>query len=709
MTDKIQATHLERRATVYLRQSTLKQVHEHRESTARQYALQQRAIDLGWSVDRVDVVDDDLGQSGSSTQGRTGFQRLAEEVAHGRVGAIFALEVSRLSRSSADWHRLLDLCGLADVVIADEQAVYTPRDYNDRLLLGLKGTMSEAEQYWMRLRLQGGKLSKARRGELFFTPPSGYEWDEASRRFRFDPDEQVQRAVRLVFERFRLDGSAYAVMRYFARQGLKMAARDLTRELHWVHPRHSVVLTMLHNPAYAGAYVFGRREERMGLVDGQLRRRRTTKIPQEAWKACLRDHHPAYIGWEEFMANQRKLHENRTNQKSPDQRGAAREGHALLQGLALCGKCGHRMATRYQGTLRRAQYECRNITKHVGESRVCWTVSAQAIDEEVAKLFLDAVQPPEIELGLAVVRETERQAGEVDRQWKLRLDRLRYEARLAERRYKAVDPDNRVVARTLEREWNDKLRELDEIEREHQDVRRREKVDLTDEDRRRILALAKDLPRVWNAESTTHAERKNLLRMLVREVTLSPVDVPTRMTRVQLLWQTGAVSDFTVLRRSQFTALATPSETVEIIRKLVTQKKTDLQIATELNHRGLRTGVSRPWGAKSVRWVRCRHGMRRKHVPPTTVRQPDRRADGLYSVHGVAARFDVTDAIVHYWIDKDWLIGAEGGGGGRAWWFKLDRATIRRLEAAKARGYGVGGRKRQAHSETRVRGEGHCA
>lgn len=229
MTDKIQTTHLERRATVYLRPSTLKQVHEHRESTARQYALQQRAIDLGWSADRVVVVDDDLGQSGSSTQGRTGFQRLAEEVAHGRVGAIFALEVSRLSRSSADWHRLLDLCGLADVVIADEQAVYTPRDYNDRLLLGLKVTMSEAEQYWMRLRLQGGKLSKARRGELFFTPPTGYEWDEASRRFRLDPDEQVQRAVRLVFERFRLDGSAYAVMRYFARQGLKMAARSHAR------------------------------------------------------------------------------------------------------------------------------------------------------------------------------------------------------------------------------------------------------------------------------------------------------------------------------------------------------------------------------------------------------------------------------------------------------------------------------------------------
>jgi DNA invertase Pin-like site-specific DNA recombinase len=588
MSDKILPTHLGRRATVYLRQSTLKQVHENRESTARQYALQQRAIDLGWSVDRVDVIDDDLGQSGSSTQGRTGFQRLAEEIAHGRVGAVFALEVSRLSRSSADWHRLLDLCGLADVVIADEQAVYAPRDYNDRLLLGLKGTMSEAEQYWMRLRLQGGKLSKARRGELFFAPPTGYEWDEASRRFRLDPDEHVQRAVHLIFERFRLDGSAYAVMRYFARNRLRMPARNLRHEMHWVQPRHGLVLTMLHNPAYAGAYVFGRREERMALVDGQLRRRRTTKIPQEAWKTCLHDHHPAYIGWEEFMANQRKLHENRTNQESPDQRGAAREGHALLQGLAICGKCGHRMGTRYQGTQRRAFYECRSGTKHLGESRACWTVSAQAIDDAVVKLFLEAVQPSEIELGLAVVRETERQAGDVDRQWKLRLDRLHYEARLAERRYKAVDPDNRVVARTLEREWNDKLRELDEIEREHQDVRRREKVELTDKDRARILALAKDLSLVWHAASTTHAERKNLLRMLVREVMLSPVDVPTRLTRVQLLWQTSAVSDFTVPRRSAFDARSTSPETIQLVERLVAQKKTDVEIATELNRRGLR-------------------------------------------------------------------------------------------------------------------------
>lgn len=706
MNDKIQSTHLERRAIVYLRQSTFRQIYEHPESTSRQYALHQRAIDLGWPADRIEVIDEDLGQSGASATWRPGFQRLANDVAHGRIGAIFALEVSRLARCSADWYRLLDLCGFADVVLADEQAVYTPRDSNDRLLLGLKGTMSEAEQAWMRLRLQGGKLSKARRGELFFHAPTGYEWDDAAHRFRFDPDEHVQRAIHLVFERFRLDGSAYAVMRYFAVHGLKLPTRDLTtHELHWVAPRHSLILRMLHNPTYAGAYVFGRHEERIALVNGQVRRRRVTRLAQEAWKTCLRDHHPAYIPWDEFMANQRKLQDNRTHPSSPDQRGAAREGHALLQGLALCGKCGHRMATRYQGTLRRAQYECRAPTKHTGDNRVCWTVSAQAIDEAVATLFLQTVQPPEIELGLAVVREAERQSEEVNRQWKLRLERARYEARLAERRYKAVDPDNRIIARTLEHEWNEKLRELETLEQEHQGILRREKVTLTDEDRARILALAKDLSQVWNAETTTPAERKNLLRILVRQVTLSPVDIPRRMTRVQLLWQTGAVSDFTVPRHSKRTALATPSETLELIRTLVADQKDDQQIADELNRRGLPTGRHRRWSAPAVRWIRWRHGLQRPNTPPPSVRRPDQRPDGLYSIHGVAARFHVTEAIVRYWINKGWLQSAEGGGLGRTFWFKLDQSTIQRLEAAKARGYGP---RQRRHSQTR-RKEKHYA
>jgi DNA invertase Pin-like site-specific DNA recombinase len=679
MNDKIRSSHLERRAAVYLRQSTLKQVHEHRESTARQYALKQRAVALGWDEQRIDVIDADLGQSGASVTWREGFQRLAEDVAHGCVGAIFALEVSRLSRSSADWHQLLQLCALADVLLIDEQAVYSPNDYNDRLLLGLKGAMSEAEQYWMRLRLEGGRLSKARRGELFMMPPAGYEWDAPTRRFRFDSDEQVQRAVRLVFERFRLDGTAYGVTRYFLQHGLELPARDVRgNQICWREPNASLVLRMLHSPIYAGAYVFGRSEERLRLVDGKLRRRQLKKLTQEAWKTCLRDHHPAYIPWEEFMANQRKLHENRTNLTWEGRRGAAREGHALLQGLALCGRCGHRMHVQYSGSTRRAVYDCYPKPG----AGPCWNVPARALDEAVAKLFLDAMNPSEIEIGLAVIRETERQAGEIDRHWQLRRERCRYEAQLAERRYKAVDPDNRIIARTLEREWNDKLAELEELDREHQQVRRREKLDLTDEDRAHILSLAKDLPTVWSAETTTHAERKNLLRMVVREVTLSPVEVPRRMTRVQVLWETGATSDFTVPRKDKYVSLATPLKALTLLRRLLIEKKTDLEIAKELNRRGLKTGVDRLWDIAAVRRVRYNHGLYRESKKSR--RAPDQRADGLYSVHAVATRMDVPPSVVRYWARTGVLEPVKRGGPGRPHWFVLDPATLERLKEARA-------------------------
>jgi DNA invertase Pin-like site-specific DNA recombinase len=675
MNTKIERKHLDRQAAVYLRQSSIKQVQEHRESTDRQYALTERAKELGWGPERVAVIDEDLGQSGTSTQRRNGFQRLAEDVAHGRVGAIFALEVSRLARSSADWHRLLDLCGLADVVIVDEQTVYTPRDFNDRLLLGLKGTMSEAELYWMRLRLQGGKLNKAHRGELYFTPPAGYEWDPATLRFRLDPDEQVQRAVRLVFERFRLDGSAYGVSRYFADHGLQLPARSITtRALSWVPPRQTLILSMLHNPIHAGTYAFGRSEYRVGLVNGQLRKQ-VRRVPQEAWSTCLHDQHPAYITWDEFMANQKKLHDNDARKVTSDQRGAAREGSGLLQGLLLCGRCGHRMNTSYYGRRSRATYICR---QNVAQG-ACWSVSAPAIDRAVSRLFLEVIQPPEIELSLAVLREVEHQASDVDRQWKLRLERARYEAQLAERRYKAIDPDYRVVARTLEREWNDKLIAVEQVEREYQDLRQREKVDLTDEDRARIVALAKNLPAVWNAKTTTNAERKNLLRLVVREVTVSPIDVPARLTRVQVLWQTGAVSDFQIARPSQYTALATSAEALALIRDLyLNKKKHDLEIVTELNRRGLRTGQDRPWDLVAVRHVRCDEGIFR---PSPKARFPlEQRADGLYSVQAVAARAGVKPALIRYWARTGAFEPVAQGSQGRPHWFKLDPPALDRLQ-----------------------------
>ncbi|HMR76502.1 MAG TPA: recombinase family protein [Polyangiaceae bacterium] len=668
-------THLQRTATVYLRQSTMRQVHEHRESTTRQYGLRDRALSLGWKHTQIDVIDDDLGQSGS-TNARDGFQRLAEDVAHGRVGAIFSLEVSRLARSSADWHQLLDLCGLADVVIVDEQAVYSPLDYNDRLLLGLKGTMSEAELYWMRLRLHGGQVSKARRGEYAFLPPAGYEWDAATSRFRMDPDENVQRAIRLVFERFRLDGSAYAVARYFNRHGLELPARSAVGGvLAWGPPRQTLIVSMLHNPIYAGAYAWGRVERRIGLVDGK-KRYRQRKLPQQEWKVCLQDRHAGYITWDELMANKDKLRQNRTSDPEARGRGAAREGSALLQGLVLCGRCGRRMHVQYCGDSGRAIYQCRDVA-NVGQ---CYVVPAKAVDDAVARLFLETVKPPEIELGLAVVHEAERQAGEVDRQWKLRIEQAQYEARLCERRYKAVDPDNRVVARTLEREWNDKLETVERLELERDEVRRREKIEITPADRARILELSKNLSAVWQACSTTHADRKNLLRMLVSEVTASRVDVPHPMTRVQVLWKTGAVSDFTIDRRTRFDARATLKQAVSLIEQSF-RTQGDQWIADRLNQRKLRTGAGRPWTPDGVRRVRLQHQWFRRPRKQREATAPD--DDGLYSAHAVAARLGIKTQTVLGWVRSGLLTPVHKGSRGRPYRFQLDDDTLQRLRVQK--------------------------
>lgn len=707
MSEKIRSTHLERKALVYLRQSSPQQVREHRESTARQYALRERAHNLGWAADAIEVIDEDLGHS--SSESRSGFQYVAEELAQGRVGGLFALEVSRLARSSADWYRLLDLAGLAGAVIVDEDFVYDPSDFNDRLVLGLKGQFGDAELYWMRLRLHGGKMSKARRGQVVFTPPTGYVWGDDNR-LRFDPDEQVQRVTRIIFERFRLDGSAAAVLRYLDQHGVRLPLRDrVSGELQWRPPRYHRVLQVLRNPLYTGAYVYGRRQSRTALVDGEVCRRRTTELPVESWQVCLRNHHPAYVNWDEFMENQKKLGDNWTagRAKQPDRRGAAREGKALLQGLVLCGRCGQRLYTRYFGSKQYSHYVCRGAKyKEGGALTECWIVSAKSIDQAVGSLFLSVIQPEELDLSLAVTRDAERQAGEIERQWQLQLEHARYAARMAERRYKAVDPDYRPVARTLEREWNEKLEELARLEREYESVRQREKVVLSDDDRRNVLDLARDLPKVWSAPTTTMAERKNLVRMLIREVTISPIDVPDRATRVQILWVTGAISEIQVPRPGPGSAMRTPKQSVEAIRKLYRKGSTDAEIAAEMNRMKLPSGWRRRWSVASVRWVRYQHGMPKLRSAKRK-RLPLQRKGGLYSTKGVAELLKMPVPRVWQWVQQGHLKPVEGGPG-RPLWFHLERADIERLRSLRAersaRGYGGSRRKHEPQPMHRV----HC-
>ncbi len=681
MTDKIRVTHRQRLAAVYVRQSTMRQVIEHPESNRRQHELVQRALELGWPETSIEIIDKDLGQSSDPRRRRADFEHLNEEVAQGRIGAIFALEVSRLARSSPEWQRLMDLCGIADVVLVDEQTVYDPADPSDRMTLGIKGVMSEAELSWLRQRMHGARVSKARRGDYHMPDAIGYRWDRATSRWMLDPDEEVQRTLRLVFAHFRIERSAYRVMRYFDRHGLRLPARSTDgATVRWSKPQHSRILQILHNPTYAGAYVYGRQVRGLELRDGQVVHR-LRRVPVGQWQIVHQNHHPAYISWEEFMDNQRILDDNRTAAPMPEHHGATHRGGALLQGLVLCGRCGHRMHVRYGGASQAAYYRCQT-------PRPCWSIAAAAIDQAIAIQFLEALHPDAIVLGLAMIQEVERQQADLDRHWTLRLESARYQAHLAERRYKAVDPENRTVARTLEREWEVKLSEVQQLEREHSEAQARDKLVLTPADRARIQELSREVPQIWSAATTTMEQRKAMLRTLVREVCLTPVEGPEDGTRVRLLWQTGAVSELVVAR--QIGGWRASPAASEKIRSLVAAGTPAAQIAEALNEAGLRTASGRCWTRLVVHAYCHSHGLHWPHSMPTATPQPERRSDGTYSVRGVARRLHVTEATVRYWIERGWLRSVERAGHGRAQWFQLGPAMLTHLK-----------RVRTAHSRPR--------
>jgi DNA invertase Pin-like site-specific DNA recombinase len=442
MTTPIRPQHLQRPAYVYLRQSTPGQVHAHRESTERQYALADRATELGWDRSQLYILDQDLGKSGTTTEGRDDFHRLMAAVGLGEVGAVFALEASRLSRSQADWHKLVDICALTDTLIVDHDGIYDPNAFNDRVVLGFKGTWSHTELHALRLRLQDAKLHKASKGELRCNPPTGYIYD-ASGALVLDPDESVVAAVHLLFEQFQARRSAFGVMRYFADQDLPFPRRrwvvGTSGRLEWGPLSLSRILAILHNPTYTGTYVYGRRHSQPVVEAGQVIRVRTIQKDQAHWTVVIPDAHPAYISWEAYVGNEEQLRQNRTH--LPATQGRPRQGAALLQGLVLCGRCGRRMSVRYDGTDgHRAAYECHRRRLHDGRGGVCWSVPAQPLDRAVEAQVLEALTPSHLTLALDVLGQLEQDAAERDRQWQLQLERTRYEVQRAERQYDAVEP-----------------------------------------------------------------------------------------------------------------------------------------------------------------------------------------------------------------------------------------------------------------------------
>lgn len=597
----VTSEHLRRLAYLYVRQSSLQQVQDHRESTARQYDLKRRAQALGWSTEQIVVIDEDLGLSGASAAERSGFQRLVAEVGLGRVGLVMGLEVSRLARNSSDWHRLLEICALAETLILDEDGIYDPSHFNDRLLLGLKGTMSEAELHVLRARLLGGSLNKARRGELWMRPPIGLVIDRTGR-LTLDPDAQIQSTVRLLFETFRRTGSALQVVRHFAREGIRWPRRLYTGgragEVVFAVLDHSRVLGILHNPRYAGAFVYGRTRQRKVIIAGQARFRR---IPRADWKVFLPNTHPGYIGWEEFETNQATLLAN-ANGYGPDRRRSpAREGVALLQGLVICGRCGDRMTVRY--ALRHGHpvpdYTC--VRRGIAAAqRACQIIPGTGLDEAVAQIVLEAVTPAALEVALEVFDELRARKAEVDRLRRAQVERAREEAELAQRQFMLVRPEHRLVADSLEQQWNAKLARLAEVEEEYRHTTTVDGHEGAADERAHIHGLASDLPRVWHDPRTPMRERKRMLRLLIEDVTLRRDSA----IQIQIRWKGGATTTLArPLPLAAYDLRRTPAAIVEMIRALATEQ-TDRQIAQTLNGRSLRSGTGKAFTRLLVRTLR---------------------------------------------------------------------------------------------------------
>jgi DNA invertase Pin-like site-specific DNA recombinase len=640
-TEKVTSRHLRRNAYLYVRQSTMRQVIENTESTERQYGLRQRAIQLGWSQEQIVVIDNDLGQSGASAD-REGFQHLVADVGLARAGIVMGLEVSRLARNSADWHRLLELCALTETLILDEDGLYDPAHFNDRLLLGLKGAMSEAELHVLKARLHGGLVNKARKGELLVPLPIGFQYDPRGH-VVLDPDREVQGSIRLFFETFQRTGSATATVKAFREQGLSFPYRIHggmnKNDLVWKPLLVSRALWLLHSPRYAGVFSFGRTRQRR-RPDGHIL---YEKLPRSEWTVLIQNAHPGYISWEQFEENLKRLRETSQAYSTDRKKSPPREGPALLQGMVLCGRCGDRMTVRYYCIRKRLvpHYVCQREGIEHAEP-LCQSVPGAGLERAIGSLLVDTVTPLTLEVSLAVGDELFRRRDEAEALRRKHVERLRYEADLARRRYLQVDPDNRLVADELEGEWNEKLKAhrdaLDALNEQEAEVRQ-----VTAEQRARVLALAEDFPRVWNDPRTPNRERKRMVRLLLEDVTL----VKGREITAHVRFKGGTTQTLTwplpppigELRKRPVTLVA------EVDRLL--DDHTWAQIATILTSRGMRTTDDKPLDRRHIRYIQEAYGL----VP----RYDRLRARGMLTIAECAERLTVSSRTIKTWNQAGFL------------------------------------------------------
>ncbi|WP_300465199.1 recombinase family protein [Desulfobacula sp.] len=650
---KIKPTHQQRAAYIYVRQSTAAQVEYNRESTERQYKLKDRAINLGWPEQQIRVIDEDLAQSGSSSSQRKGFTGMISDVALGKVGLILSIEVSRVARNNSDWYRLLDLCSVTNTLIGDSDGLYHPGLFNDRLLLGMKGTMAEAELHVIRARLEGGIRNKAARGELRRGLPVGFIWGDQDGEVLMHPDQAVTGAIHTIFEKFTHMGSVRQVWLWFRSKNLLFPLQtNLLLKIKWSTASYHAIHSVLTNPVYAGVYAYGKtRQECVVDETGQVKKR-TRRLPQSQWSVLIHDHHKGFIDWKTYKMIQARIAKN-IRPVPHKTTGAVREGAALLQGIATCGKCGRRLRVYYQGKNSTPGYYCAANNVVEGRAKYCMRIGGLKVDTIVADTFLNAITPSAMDAVLLAEKNIEADHDAGLDQWRLQIERLRYEADKAERRFQAVEPENRLVARTLENQWEICLNKLRVAENELEQHQRQRPEPLTPEQRAYIRTLGKDIKRVWQASTTTYRDKKELLQILLQEVNIR-VDRSLNTAHLIIRWQTDAITEIDVeLPKRHLPTIRTKQDTLDLVSRLAVHYP-DAMIAGILNRQGRRT-------ARNHRFTANRVGNLRRHwsIPKFDATSAPIDDGELLTVQKAAEILGVAPGTVHRWLLDGFIAGKQ--------------------------------------------------
>lgn len=645
---KVQPHHLERLAVIYVRQSTAQQVQDHRESTALQYALKEKAVAWGWGADRVLVIDRDLGQSGANAEARAGFQQLLAEVSLDHVGLVLGIEMSRLARSCRDWHQLLELCALFGVLLGDADGLYDPRGYNDRLLLGLKGTLSEAELHVLRQRMNEGRLNKARRAELFNHPPTGYLRDPGGR-MTIDPDQQVQSVLRLIFEKFAELSTLNALLRYLVRNQIRLPIRVVggaeQGQLQWRAPNRQTLRNILRHPIYAGAYTWGRREiDPRRKIPGRPATGRRVIEPEQC-QVFLKDRCPAYITWEQYQQNRSRLEQNQNRSKS---RGAPREGRALLAGLLVCGRCGRRMTVQY-GSSERLRYCCTRGMSDYAQP-LCQSLCGSVLDQLIEQRMLEVLKPAALELSLAAAGQMQQEQDRLERHWQQRLERCRHDAGRAHRQYQLAEPENRLVIRELEKRWEQALLEQRKAQEDYDRFRGQQTQPPDEEQKRAVLSLARDIPALWHSSQATAADRKTIVRHLIDQVV---VNAPTDREVVDLSvhWAGGYASAHQLIRPvARYTQMRDYPQLANRIVELHARKQTSARIAETLNAEGWRPPKRRTtFNAGMVRQILHRRGASPARSSSYLLQENE------WWIGDLARELQMPETTLHRWMSRGWI------------------------------------------------------